>query len=146
MTTVDLGASIDATAAIVKIIGDTAIAAMQVGDAVLPILQDVGLLFPPAAVAANYVSVAMPYITDISKYAPQVSTAITNNKTMIEAAVGVGDALLSPLSGLLSEIPQLAEAHSFFAELDSFLKANATQGIPAYEHDGSVGEIPDPDK
>jgi hypothetical protein len=121
---VDLDATIDATAAVIKIIGDTATAAMQVGNVVLPILQDVGLLFAPAAVAANYVAVAMPYITEVAKYAPQVQTAISNNKPMIEAAVGVGEALMTPLSGLLAEIPQLAAVHDFFAALDAFLKAN----------------------
>lgn len=122
---VDLGATIDATASVVKIIGDTATVAMKVGDAVLPILQDVGLLFPPAAIAANYINVALPYITEVAKYAPAVQTAISNNKTLIEAAVGIGSALLTPLHGLLTAIPELAVTHEFFTDLDKFLKANA---------------------
>ncbi|MDE2101783.1 MAG: hypothetical protein KGL39_31340 [Patescibacteria group bacterium] len=121
---VDLDKTIDATAAVVKIIGDTATAVMQVGDVVLPILQDVGLLFPPAAVAANYVSVALPYITKVAQYAPAVSKGLESNKTMIEAAIGVGSALLSPLSDLMTAIPELAAVHTFFADLDAFLKAN----------------------
>ena len=122
--TTTLDATIDATAAVVKIIGDTAQVAMKAGNIALPILQDVGLLVPPVGTAANYLAVALPYITKVATYAPQVSTALENNKTMIEAAVGVGDALLSPLSGLLAAIPELADVHDFFAELDAFLKAN----------------------
>jgi hypothetical protein len=122
--TINLDKTIDATAAVIKIIGDTAQIAMKAGDIALPILQDVGLLVPPIGEAANYLAVALPYITKVAQYAPQVSAAIENNKTMIEAAIGVGGALLSPLSGLLSEIPQLAAVHVFFADLDAFLKAN----------------------
>lgn len=140
--TVDLGKTIDATAAIIKIIGDTAQIAMKAGDIALPILQDVGLLVPPVGTAANYLAVALPYITKVAQYAPQVSAQIEANKTMIEAAVGIGDALLSPLSGLLSAIPELAAVHVFFADLDAFLKANAfSPQDPRFDRAGNPANI-----
>lgn len=132
--TVNLGATIDTTAAVVKAIGDTATAAMQVGDAVLPILQDIGLFFPPGAIAANYLAVAMPYITEVAKYAPAVSSGLETGKPMIEAAIGVGAALLDPLHGLLSAIPDLVGAHVFFAALEVWFKENEfTPQDPRFE-------------
>ena len=121
---VNLDSTIDATAAVIKAIGDTATAAMEVGDAVLPILQDIGLIFPPSAVAANYISVALPYITEVAKYAPTVAAGLETGKPMIEAAVSVGSALLDPLHGLLGEIPELTGANIFFAALDVWFKEN----------------------
>lgn len=121
---IDEGKTIDAVAGIVKAIGDTAVAAMQVGAVVVPILEDIGLLFPPAAVAANYVNVAMPYITEVAKYAPAVSTGLEQNKTLIEAAVGVGSALTSPLSSLIAAIPELVIVHEFFTGLNNVLVAS----------------------
>lgn len=138
MDNAKLDAAIDATAAIVKLIGDTATAAMQVGNVVLPILQDVGLLFPPSAVAANYVAVALPYITEVSKYAPAVSSGLETGKPMIEAAVGVGAALLDPLHGLLSDIPGL-ESHVVFAVFDAWFKANEyTPQDPRFDRGGAI--------
>lgn len=122
--TIDVGKTIDAVSAIVKVIGDTATVAMQVGDVVLPILQDVGLLFPPSAVAANYVSVAMPYISEVAKYAPAVQQGLQTGKPLIVAAASVGDAVLSPTYWLLDAIPSLIE-HETFAAFDAFFKANA---------------------
>lgn len=122
--TIDIDKTIDATAAIIKIIGDTAVVAMKVGDIALPILQDVGLLLPPFGSAANYLAVALPYITKVATYAPTVSTAMESNKTMIESAVSIGEAVTSPLSGLLAAIPELAAVNNFFSDLDAFLKGN----------------------
>ena len=124
MTTATLDQTLDTVAAVVKIIGDTAVVAMQVGKVVLPILQDVGLFFPPSAVAANYVSVAMPYITEVATYAPAVQSSIQNGKPMIEAAIGIGDALLGPFFGLFNDIPGLSGSHPFMTELDAWFKAN----------------------
>lgn len=121
---VDVGNTIDAVAGVIKAIGDTAQAALQVGDVVLPILQDIGLIVPPAGTAANYLAVALPYIADVARYAPQVQAQMVAHKTLIEAAANVGEAVMSPLTGLLSDIPQLASIHELFGALDAFVKAN----------------------
>lgn len=113
----NLDATIDASAAVISIIGNTAEVALRVGDVALPILQAVGLLLPPAGVAANYVAVALPWIAKIAQYAPQVSQGLSQNKSLVESAVGVGEALLGPLAQLHAEIPGLAQSNVFFAEL-----------------------------
>lgn len=141
--TANLDATIDTTAAVVKAIGDTATAAMQVGNVVLPILQDIGLFFPPGAIAANYVAVALPYITDVAKYAPAVSSGLETGKPMIEAAIGVGAALLDPLNGLLNGVPGLAEAHVFFADLNAWFVDNAyTPQDPRFERASTGANAP----
>lgn len=112
-----LDSAIDVTSAVVRIIGDTAQVALQIGSAALPILQNVGVLLPPAGIAANYVAVALPYIAQIAKYAPAVSAGLSANKPMIEAAVGVGRALIEPLAMLGKAIPELQQTHVLFAEI-----------------------------
>lgn len=114
---VNLDSTLDASAAVISIIGNTAEVALRVGNVALPILQAVGLLLPPAGVAANYVSVALPWIAKIAQYAPAVSAGLQQNKSLIESAVGVGEALLGPLAQLHAEIPGLAQSNVFFAEL-----------------------------
>src|SRR5574337_341531 len=104
MTTATLDQTLDTVAAVVKIIGDTATIAARIGEDALPILQNVAVLVPPLSVAANDLAVAMPYVEAVAKYAPVVQSSIQNSKPMIEAAIGVGDALLGPFFGLFNDI------------------------------------------
>lgn len=121
--------AIDATASVIKLIGDVAQAAVNVGDVVLPslnttleVMRIFGVVFPPAAIAANDIAIALPIIEKVAKYSPKIATGLEDHKGMIKAAINVGAVAFQPLQDLLNTFPSLAQHSPFFQTIDDVIK------------------------
>lgn len=120
--------AIDAAESVAKLVGTTAQAALTIGNTALSILTGaqqvlavVGLGFPPAAILASDLQVALPIIAAIARYAPAVQQGIEQNRPILEVVAGIGGELFDKLGNLAAVFPNAA---IFGVAIEEFLKAN----------------------
>jgi hypothetical protein len=120
--------TVDAIESVAHLVGVSANAALTVGKPALAILNGAqrtlalfGVAFPPLAIVANDLAVAMPIIEGIAEYAPIIKDGLERNRGLAEMVVGVGGPLFEKLSNLEKQFPGLSVGGIV---IDAFLKAN----------------------
>lgn len=112
---------LDTAANLTNLLGDAAKLALNVGSIAIPIIEFVVPWIPVLGPFASDLEIALPIIQKIATYAPEVSTIMKQNKSMIEAVTEIGEAVLNPLSALFAHAQGIDASEVDLASVTAFI-------------------------